>query len=99
MNLVGHVQVFPGGLLSRPTWIFLLPPSAANIARICELRHIEARFTMAMNIEALCGGEALMDWCVMPEHSPAFSAAVDVEKVRALAERCGGAISEPFDSW
>lgn len=39
-----------------------------------------------------------MTWYDMgPFDPPRFWAGVDIEKLRALAERCGGTVSERFD--
>ncbi|HUR27206.1 MAG TPA: hypothetical protein VM509_03410, partial [Planctomycetota bacterium] len=38
--------------------------------------------------------EAIMNWCVMGDHEPLFSATADVERLRELANRCNGTLSE-----
>ena len=95
-KLGGTEQVFAGGLFARPCSVFWLRPSPENTERICGLRDYESRFRMAMNIEALTPTESLMNWCVMIDHQPWFSAAVDLVALRCLATRCGGVLSEAF---
>ncbi len=95
-KLGGKEQVFAGGLFTKPSSMFWLPPTAANIERICELKDTDLKFSRALNVEAFTSSEAVMSWTVMFDHHPWFSAAIDVERLRHLASLCTGNLSEPI---
>lgn len=96
-RLEGSEQVVPGGLLLKPRSVFWLSLSSSNVEGLCRLRSLEMNHTRAMNIEVLetiHSGEAIMDWCVMGDHEPWFSARADVERLRELAARCNAVLSD-----
>jgi len=86
---------FRGGWFAKPSSMFWLKPTAENIERICELQTLEPRFSRALNVHAFSEGMPVLDWTVMSNHLPTFSAHIDPALVRRLAGRCGGTVYGP----
>ena len=103
-RLVEPERVRPEGWPSRKLWrVARLSLSEVNALWLGDYWDTEnPDMYLGVHLHVLGRRECWMRWYdVEPacpgSHSPWFWADVDVEQLRALALRCGGTLSEPFD--